>query len=304
MSANWRCFADALRRPLNVWLLCLLAWAFPLGLMAEGDGFDRGLLFRVAPPGNGPASFLFGTIHSEDPRVLALPAPVRRHLDEARALVLEVVPDPDALSASVAAMTYNDGRLLSDVVPEEVYRDSMAALAQRGLPEVAVRSFKPWAVMTLLSMPAAETGQFLDLELYQRALANGIPVLGLETMTEQLAVFEGLDQSDQVALLRETLASLSELPTLFEALIDAYVRRDLAALMELGDDYLGGADQELATRFHDALIAVRNARMARRMQPMIDHGGHFIAVGALHLPGAGGVLDRLASAGYDIERLY
>jgi hypothetical protein len=276
----------------------------PVWLLAADGDFDQGLLFRVVPPNGGVPSFLFGTIHSEDPRVLALPTPVRLHLDQARAFVLEVVPDAEAMSASVAAMTYDDGRVLSEMVPEDVYRDSIAALAARGLPEVAVRSFKPWAVMTLLSMPEAKTGEFLDLKLYQRALANGTPVLGLETMDEQLAVFEGLEQADQVSLLRETLASLPEMPAMFQSLIDAYERRDLAALMQLGDGYLGSADADLARRFRAALIDTRNARMAQRMLPMIDQGGHFIAVGALHLPGSGGVLDRLAAAGCNIERLY
>jgi len=247
---------------------------------------------------------VFGTIHSEDPRVLALPTPVRMHLDRARAFVLEVVPDSDALSESVAAMTYDDGRTLSDMVPEDVYRDSIAALAARGLPEVAVRSFKPWAVMSLLSTPATKTGHFLDLELYQRAMANGTPVLGLETTDEQLAVFEGLSEADQVSLLRDTLTSLPELPAMFQALIDAYTRRDLVALMQLGDTYLASADTELAQRFQAALIDTRNARMVQRMLPMIAQGGHFIAVGALHLPGPGGVLDRLSAVGCDIERLY
>jgi uncharacterized protein YbaP (TraB family) len=74
--------------------------------------------------------------------------------------------------------------------------------------------------------------------------------------------------------------------------------------MALGDDYLASTDTALARRFHAALIDTRNARMAERMLPMIGQGGHFIAVGALHLPGPGGVLDRLAAEGCDIERLY
>lgn len=304
MTATMQSGAPAAWRQLLLWVCLLAVWVSPAWLFAADGDFDRGLLFRVVPPEGGTASYLFGTIHSEDPRVLALPAPVRMHLDRARAFVLEVVPDAEAMSASVAAMTYDNGRVLSDMVPEDVYRDSIAALAARGLPEVAVRAFKPWAVMTLLSMPVAKTGQFLDLELYQRALANGTPVLGLETMEEQLAVFEGLGLADQVSLLRETLASLPEMPGMFQSLIDAYKRRDLAALMQLADSYLGSADAELARRFHAALIDTRNARMAQRMLPMIGQGGHFIAVGALHLPGPGGVLDRLAAAGCDIERLY
>ena len=286
------------------WLWCLLALLLPAWVLPADAGFTHGLLWRIEPADGAAASYLFGTIHSEDPRVLALPAPVLAAFDAARVLVLEVVPEPDVLADSMAAMTYQDGRTLADVVPDVVYQDSIRALAARGLPEQVVRSFKPWAVMTLLSMPEAKTGDFLDMRLYQRAVAAQKPVRGLESMQEQLAVFEHLSLSDQVALLRLTLASQGEFPALFEALIKAYQQRDLGALLDINDGYLDDADSELMARFEDTLVAARNERMAQRIVPMIRDGAQFVAVGALHLPGPGGLLERLSAAGNRVERVY
>ena len=286
------------------WLWCLLALLLPAWVLPADAGFTHGLLWRIEPADGAAASYLFGTIHSEDPRVLALPAPVLAAFDAARVLVLEVVPEPDVLADSMAAMTYQDGRTLADVVPDVVYQDSIRALAARGLPEQVVRSFKPWAVMTLLSMPEAKTGDFLDMRLYQRAVAAQKPVRGLESMQEQLAVFEHLSLSDQVALLRLTLASQGEFPALFEALIKAYQQRDLGALLDINDGYLDDADSELMARFEDTLVAARNERMAQRIAPMIRDGAQFVAVGALHLPGPGGLLERLSAAGNRVERVY
>ena len=286
------------------WLWCLLALLLPAWVLPADAGFTHGLLWRIEPADGAAASYLFGTIHSEDPRVLALPAPVLAAFDAARVLVLEVVPEPDVLADSMAAMTYQDGRTLADVVPDVVYQDSIRALAARGLPEQVVRSFKPWAVMTLLSMPEAKTGDFLDMRLYQRAVAAQKPVRGLESMQEQLAVFEHLSLSDQVALLRLTLASQGEFPALFEALIKAYQQRDLGALLDINDGYLDDADSELMARFEDTLVAARNERMAQRIVPMIRDGAQFVAVGALHLPGPGGLLECLSAAGNRVERVY
>lgn len=289
--------------PLMVWLTWLIL-ALPLSAMAADGVFERGLLFRIQPPGGGPPSHLFGTIHSDDPRVAHVPALVQRWFNRSRALALEVVPNARATTAFAAAMTFDDGRTLSDLLPADVYQASIRALAARGLPEPAVRSFKPWAVTTLLSMPESETGRSLDMVLYRKALAAGMPVVGLETMQEQLAVFEGLSAADQVALLREALTSLPSMPAMFESLIEAYQRRDLAGLMELGGRYSDSADPALAERFRDALIHARNARMAQRVTPMLADGGYFIAVGALHLPGPGGLLNRLAAEGFGVEPLY
>jgi len=285
-----------------VWCLLMLLW--PARVLPAETEFTHGLLWRIEPADGAAPSYLFGTIHSEDPRVLALPAPVLAAFGAARALVLEVVPDPNVLTESMAAMTYQDGRTLADAVPDVVYQDSIKALAARGLPEQVARSFKPWAVMTLLSMPEAKTGDFLDMRLYQRAVAAQKPVRGLESMQEQLAVFEHLSLPDQVALLRLTLASQGEFPALFEALVKAYRQRDLGALLDINDGYLDDADSELMARFEDTLVAARNERMAQRIAPMIRDGAQFVAVGALHLPGPGGLLERLSAAGNRVERVY
>jgi uncharacterized protein YbaP (TraB family) len=123
-------------------------------------------------------------------------------------------------------------------------------------------------------------------------------------MDEQLAVFDGLSEDDQVALLEETLKVGDRLPEVYERLLDAYVRRDLAELLRLGEEYLRGGDGDLADRFKEAALDVRNVRMAERMLPLFEAGGHFVAVGALHLPGDDGILARLRAAGLDLRRVY
>ena len=96
----------------------------------------------------------------------------------------------------------------------------------------AFQDFKPWAVVTLLSLPPSEKGEFLDLVLYKAAVEARKEVKGLETMEEQLAVFDDLSEADQIALLRETLDSRDQMPAMFEDLIQAYLAQDLDALME------------------------------------------------------------------------
>ena len=77
--------------------------------------------------------------------------------------------------------------------------------------------WKPWAVMAMLSMPKPTGGMILDMVLNQRAQANGKPVSGLETMQEQLSVFENLSLEDQITLLEMTLNQADALPAMFRA---------------------------------------------------------------------------------------
>ncbi|MCU0835500.1 MAG: TraB/GumN family protein [Chromatiaceae bacterium] len=282
-------------------LLVVLLWA---GSAPAGEGaFSRGLLFEVQAEGGG-SCWLFGTIHSEDPRVLDLPAPVRHAFDSADTLILEVVPDAQAILESMVTMVYTDGRGLESALGPELYREAVAAVADLGMSEAAIRDFKPWALITVLSVPPGATGEFLDLRLHRLAVSASKPVRGLETINEQLAVFEDLSEADQVSLLRETLAVRDQLPAIFERLLTAYLARDLGGLKDLSDEYLEGGDPDLARRFHAAAVDVRNARMAERVAPMIAGGDCFVAVGALHLPGEGGILARLAGQGFAIRVAY
>jgi uncharacterized protein YbaP (TraB family) len=291
--------------------LILAASLFPAVLAAAAPDADadeashpKALLYEIRSETSPEPSYLFGTIHSEDPRVMDLADPVLDAFRESTGFALEVVPDAEAIIRAMVSMTFKDGRTLSDALPPELYPRAAEALEGLGMPPAAYNDFKPWAVVTLLSVPRGEGGEFLDLRLHRDAIETGKRVVGLETMEEQLAIFEGLDERDQVALLRQTLDSLDTLPDLLAALIAAYLERDLDALQTYGDQYLAGSDPRLAELFREVAVRSRNHRMVERMGPLLGEGGWFIAVGALHLPGTEGILALLRGQGYRVSPRY
>jgi uncharacterized protein YbaP (TraB family) len=299
---DWRGPAeDVLLGLAGVWIF--LGCCFSCPAAAAGEVTEAGLLYEVRAQG-APPSFLFGTIHSEDPRVTDLPPPVREAFEGSGRFAMEVLPDANAILRSMLTMVYTDGRTLEDVTGPDLYRQAVEAVKARGMNEAAIKDFKPWAVVTLLSVPRSETGEFLDMLLYRDALAAEKPVVGLESIDEQLAVFEDLSEPDQVALLKETLEAGDQLPAVFERLLEAYLARDLTELLRLSDLYLSAGDPRLAKRFRATALQARNRRMAERMRDLLDEGDFFIAVGALHLPGEGGILARLRAAGYQVNPVF
>ncbi|WP_275098786.1 TraB/GumN family protein [Sedimenticola hydrogenitrophicus] len=282
-------------------LMAAIAWLMPLA--AAELLFSRGLLFQVERDGE-PVGYLFGTMHSEDPRVLALPGPVERAFVESPRLLVEVNMDGASLLASVAAMLLDDGRELRDILDPALYRETVATAARLGLPEAALRYYKPWALAIMLSLPPSETGLFLDLVLYRRALELNKEVAGLETIREQLDLFDSLSEEDQVLLLRDTLNNFEQLPTIFQVLLDRYLDRDLAGLVEINQQLLGGSAEPLVERFQARAVDERNRRMVERLEAPLARGGVFVAVGALHLPGEQGILRLLERRGYRIVRKY
>lgn len=282
--------------------LGLLVLASAAAESSAAADFDHGLLWKIETAGGEP-SYLFGTMHSEDPRVVQLPSPVRAALETARGVTLEVALDPESLLAMASGFML-DGRRLEAIVGAPLYHRAAAAVATYGIPEAVLATMKPWAVAVILTAPPGDTGAVLDLLLYQQAVAAGKPVDGLETPKEQLGVFDGLSESDQVALLEDTLDSLPEAERMLKEVTDAYLARDLQRLATISEAAMRGSDPGRMERFCRALITERNQRMATRMQPYLRRGGRFIAVGALHLPGADGLLRLLSQQGYHLIRLY
>jgi uncharacterized protein YbaP (TraB family) len=300
-------FLSRLRRPLRSSRLLrgLLALLVLLPALATAAGpFDAGLLWRVERAGYPPA-FLFGTVHVDDPRVTRLPEAVTRRFDAAGEFTMEVIFDPAMLKTLAGRMLYADGRDLPQVAGAELFGKAAAAAGDLGLPPEALRLFRPWAVAMLLIMPRQQHGDVLDVMLMKRAQEQGKPVHQLETVDEQIALFENLPERDQLMMLRHTVDNLETARRGVRDVVEAWLARDLAALARISDraDISDPEMRRFNERFRAELIDGRNLRMVERMQPRLQAGG-FIAVGALHLHGARGVLAELAALGYVVTREY
>lgn len=263
---------------------------------------QKALLWKIHAKHKNP-SYLFGTIHLEDERVVRLPPPVDEIFTKAQTFVMEVVMDFRALNAITDAMYYQNGQTLAATVGSTLYSRSAQVLKEYGMAPTITNSLKPWAVVMILSAPKAETGDFLDKVLYENALRQNKKVSGLETIAEQLSVMEGLSSGDQKLLLADTLVMSGQLPKIIEELIQVYLSRDLTALMHLNKIY-GVTDKALEARMMQRMLYDRNHRMVKRMQAHLETGHAFIAVGALHLPGEQGIIQLLKNKSYAVTPIY
>lgn len=294
------CGLTALRgRDLFIRWLFVAAMCFAGGAAAT----EQGLLWRI-DGGAGKPSYLFGTIHSDDPRVNRLPQPVQAALDGSDSYVMEVVLDESAIVELTLASMLPPEQSLKDFLDESAYRRTVAAMAGYGYPEAAVARLKPWVVLTTLSTPRSRGGEILDLVLFTRADGLGKRIHGLESVAEQVAVLDQIPIEDQIAALKDTLDHLDQLEKVFNDLYDAYLSRNLTRLVELSDEHLHFGDREAGEALMKRLIDERNRRMVERLQNRLREGGAFIAVGALHLPGEEGLIALLRAQGLKVSAVY
>ncbi len=269
--------------------------------------FATGLLWQVVPPTTAKRrikpSFLLGTIHSEDPRVLQTATQVQAPLAQSKSFCTEMLATPSAAAAIAGSMLYTNGRTLSSVIGESLFHQLSPLMSARGIPEQALQMFKPWAVLMALWVPQQKTGRVLDLLLYENAQQQGKTICGLETVNEQIEIFKKTSLADQLVFLRGIAKDPDALSKQHERLIACYLGRDLAGLLALSRETSPGSlqEQQSGERFFRRLIDDRNRKMVERMLPRLQQGATFIAVGALHLPGPHGILQLLNDRGYAVS---
>ena len=117
-------------------------------------------------------------------------------------------------------------------------------------------------------------------------------------------MFNDMAEADQIAMLDATISQSDQVEAMFEKMRGAYLDQNPAQIFEMMQAQQTGFDPGLVETFTERLLDARNERMAERMQPRLAEGGAFVAVGALHLPGEGGILKLLEGQGYQLTRLY
>ena len=102
----------------STWLwsaLCAIVIAsfalLPRPLLAGEPGllYGEGLLWKLERQGD-EASYLFGTMHIADPRILDLPEPVLGAFESSSLAIFEVIIDPQAQAQIAQLMVLSDGR--------------------------------------------------------------------------------------------------------------------------------------------------------------------------------------------------
>ncbi len=268
--------------------------------------FSRGLLWRVSKPGVA-ASHIFGTIHIADPRVLLIPDPVLQALAQAKSYAMEIQFNPAVEARFFEAAQFDDGRRLEPLIGAEAYAQVQTNLRLREVPQEIIARLKPWAALANLTVTPEDYDRFtLDQKLYALARARRLRTFGLESIEEQIAVFDGIPLDTQVALLKHGLAEREYFVGLIEPTIQAWLKRDLAALRAL--------QGRTATRFPQMaehyraltrhIVDNRSVVMAHRLFMPLREGSVFVAIGVDHLYGEKGVLRLLQKQGYRVTRVY
>lgn len=274
----------------------------------------KGTFWKIDKAGVAP-SYLLGTMHVTDPRVLAMPKGADAAYATAKTVIVESDEIVDERKAAAAIMMqpgltmFTDGKSIKDFLKPEETEKLAVGLKERGIPLTLVAKMKPWMIASFVALPACEMSRkaagasFLDKKLAEDALKQGKTLKGLETLVEQLKAMDALPVQFHLDALIETLALGDTVADVMETTTELYLREDIGMILPLmkavSEEKSADSDAGYAD-FEQRIITDRNKTMATRAKPILDGGNVFMAVGALHLPGTEGVIELLRKDGFTV----
>lgn len=249
--------------------------------------------------------YLFGTVHALPKDKPWFDGRIERAFNSADELVTEIDMSNAAGSTQAlqAASALPEGQSLRELMTPENRQQYEAALVGLGLPVEALDRYEPWfAAMTLSLLPLLRSGydpqSGVEHSLSGRA-GETKKRAALETIEQQVALFDTLPQDAQLAFLDETVEKLGEATNILDAMVAEWVEGDAVELANLLNAEL--TDPVL----YERLLTARNANWAGWIENRLDQPGTvFIAVGAGHLAGKGSVQDQLKRRGVKVSRVW
>lgn len=273
------------------------------------------LLWKVSDADNDV--YLLGSFHLLKPSDYPLSADVDAALADAEHVMFELSPEemssPTLGMQMAQAAVRTDGTRLSDALPPEVAAGlatwmsaNEVSLNAQGLGPQVLDVLEPWFVGLMVSVTEMtklgldpELG--LDRHIADAAVAAGKTTDGLELGKEQVALFDTMDPDEQVQMLADALGAQDGGKEL-ERLHDAWRAGDVDALwngmaLDMRREF-PALYQRINVDRNDAWVPKIEARLK-------EHASDdtLVVVGALHLLGEDGVVEKLRARGYRVERV-
>lgn len=263
---------------------------------AQSDKTENTLLWKVEGPNIQP-SYVYGTFHILPEDDFLLTDKVKTAFKSCDQLAMELdMDDPNLQTEMFKYIAMKDGNTLDKFLsPEEL--DTLNAWVQSatGMGIENMLTWKPFMVSTMIinRFIKGKTASF-ELVFTQMAMEAKKEIFGLESIQDQLSIFDKISYQEQADDLREMMKNEDAFKDLNEEMITLYQSEDIAGIYQIMESYLDGESEM------ELMLLERNRNWIPRIAELAKDKSTFIGVGAGHLGGEEGLVNLLKQAGYTL----
>lgn len=279
--------------------IALLLLVILTGIANAQNNKNNTLLWKISGNGLAKPSYLFGTIHITCDATLS--EKVKTALNNTEQLCLELdMDDPNMQTEMMSRMMMKDGITMKSLATPEDFKIVDDFLkAEVGFSAEILNTLKPFMITAMLypKMLPCEM-QSVETELMKISKTQNEEVLGLESISEQLEVFDAISYKDQMDELVKTAKSDLKRDTAeLNAMLDLYKSENVEAMVE----FTQKSDNVMTSKYADVMLNDRNRNWISRIDKIAKGKPTFFGVGAAHLGGKEGVIALLRKAGFKVE---
>lgn len=287
------------RLTVPAWVRLTLLAFLPLFSHAEAGTTS---VWKVTDP-KGNILYLGGSFHSLRRSDYPLPAAFEQAFNASARLAFEIDDRSDVFANNFTkAGQYPAGDQLKNHVDPRTYDYLKRVLARSKLSEDLIAKYRPWFLSFMLETPGFEaftSGLGVESYLTRRADAKSKSTTGLESTSDHIRVFSGLNERESEACLLLAFIDLDR--------SSAEVLRSLAAWRRGDAEAVWRSTRDSYKDFPalgDRLLGARNRNWIPKIEGYVRSGRvYFVVVGAAHMGGPDGLLSSLKARGYKIEQL-
>lgn len=251
--------------------------------------------------------FIGGTIHILSKSDYPLPSNFEKAYSQSAIIVFETdiqkLQTPEFQQKLLNKVVYTDGRNLKTLLSKATFEELALHLSNRGIPIAQFLNFKVGMLASTLTIIELQRlgllGAGVD-EFFNMRAINDQKVLGqLETVDEQLMFISTMGDGREDEMVSYTLRDLKKLPEMMQSIKDAWRHGDNQKLNRIA---LTPVKSEFPDVYDQIILGRNNAWMPKIEAMLKTRDVEFVLVGVLHLVGDDGILRKLASRGYDIQK--
>jgi len=246
--------------------------------------------------------YLLGSIHVLRPSDYPLSPVMLDAYRDAKSVLMEVnlqeISSEQVQAEMLGSAVLPEGKTLPDVLGKERYGRAEALAREVGVQLSLFDQFAPWFAAEAISQLQLTQLGFqpqTGVEMYfmERARNDGKSVAGLETVHDQISLFQNMSLDTQAEYLLSSLEQAHDLPKEVDSMVRAWQRGDTQWFAEELKSELG-SDPHL----YQSVLVARNRKWVPKIEALLNGDvNYLVIVGTGHLVGQGSVIELLKKDG-------
>jgi uncharacterized protein len=246
--------------------------------------------------------YILGSIHVLRPSDYPLAPAVLNAYGNAKSIFMEVnlaeIDSQIMQTELLASARLPEGKTLPVIMGDARYKRAQALAREVGVDLGIFDAFAPWFAAEAISQLQLQQLGFepksgVEMFFLERARADGKSVAGLETVHDQIALFDALSMDQQADYLVSSLEEAHDLPKEVDAMVHAWAGGDTQWFADQLKSEIG-RDPAL----YDSVLVARNRKWVPKIEALLnDDKNYLVIVGTGHLVGQGSVIALLKKDG-------